>query len=106
MTTNEVAVETLGIRQQCVGDNSTQEPPSVVMDYQTLAIALPIALITIIIVTLLVIVGVIISLMFTVGKKSSLRNDIESMETSQTPLHPQTTILDNSALYGRPSLSQ
>lgn len=83
----------------------TQELPTavqvmVVKDYQALEIALPIALITIVLVAVIVALGVVLCLNVGLGKRSSTRFQRELLETSQTPLRPGTKILDNSALYG------
>lgn len=84
------------------GTNTQETPsalPSVIKDYQTLEIALPIAILTIIIVVAIVAVGVLFCLKTRLGKRSSSRYSRELLESSQTALSPATKASDKSALY-------
>lgn len=76
--------------------------PVVVRDYQVLKIALPIALITILVVIAIVCTVVGILLACLKRGKQSPRYDIP-LDSSVAPPSPVTVVLDNSALYNMPN---
>ena len=78
-----------------VGGIATAQPV-VLRDYQTLEIALPIGIITIIVVITMVAIGVLLCV--TRGRS---HHKYEVPQT--TPLSPTLLLLDNSALYTTPS---
>ena len=77
-----------------VGGMATAQPV-VLRDYQALEIALPIGIITIIIVITTVAIGVLLCV---IRGQSQHKYDVPQ----STPLNPTSCILDNSALYNIP----
>ncbi|XP_064407084.1 uncharacterized protein LOC135351900 isoform X2 [Halichondria panicea] len=101
-TTTEATVEQMATTQSSntggttdVGGIATAQPV-VLRDYQTLEIALPIGIITIIVVITMVAIGVLLCV--TRGRS---HHKYEVPQT--TPLSPTLLLLDNSALYTTPS---
>ncbi len=75
--------------------------PVVLRDYQTLEIALPIGIITIIVVITTVAIGVLLCV--TRGRSQHKYEVPQSTPLNPTSLSPTLLLLDNSALYTTPS---
>ncbi len=98
-TTDNMATASSTEGTTAVGVATAQ--PVILRDYQALEIALPIGIITIIIVLTMVAIGVLLCVIR--GRSQQIRRSQHKYDVPlSTPLNPTSLILDNSALYNTP----
>ncbi len=99
-TTDNMATASSTGGTTAVGGIATAQPV-ILRDYQALEIALPIGIITIIIVLTMVAIGVLLCVIR--GRSQQIGRSQHKYDVPlSTPLNPTSLILDNSALYNTP----